>query len=177
MSKWKTSCRYLLAKVCLDRSNQTMRATHTIGGWAMQSGRIPKNSWQRLQLASYTKFGSVSRCKDGNRSSVWRQAVSSFKVTLHNTKEYRIPGKIANYPGLMIKIKIPAGGSWPWQSPGDPHHIDPEGPNWWDIDPALRALKCYVALHPPPYAQRKFDLLVLKFYQHFCSTTFWFLKK
>ena len=49
----------------------------------------------------------------------------------------------------MIKIKIPAGGSWPWQSPGDPHHIDPEGPNWWDIDPALRALKCYVAVHPP----------------------------
>ena len=48
----------------------------------------------------------------------------------------------------MIKIKIPAGGSWPWQSPGDPHHIDPEGPNWWDIDPALRALKCYVVVHP-----------------------------
>ena len=94
MSKWKTSCRYLLAKVCLDRSNQTMRATHTIGGQAMRSGRIPKNSWQRLQLASCTKFGSVSRCKDGNRSSVWRQAVSSFKVTLHNTKEYRIPGKL-----------------------------------------------------------------------------------
>ena len=55
---------------------------------------------------------------------------------------------LVNCQGLMIKIKIPAGGSWPWQSPGDPHHIDPEGPNWWDIDPALRALKCYVAVHP-----------------------------